>query len=37
VASRETVPSGFAASAPLEVSVKGISKPLEVVRIDWKA
>jgi class 3 adenylate cyclase len=37
VASRITVPSGVSFSEPREVAVKGISKPLEVVRIDWKA
>jgi class 3 adenylate cyclase len=36
VASRATVPAGIRVSAPREISVKGISKPLEVVRIDWK-
>jgi len=36
VASRLTVPSGVSFSEPREVAVKGISKPLEVVRIDWK-
>ena len=35
LASRETVPSGFAVSEPREVSVKGVRKPVEVVRIDW--
>jgi class 3 adenylate cyclase len=37
VASRITVPNGVSFSEPREVAVKGISKPLEVVRIDWKA
>ncbi|MHB8612000.1 MAG: adenylate/guanylate cyclase domain-containing protein [Candidatus Dormibacteraceae bacterium] len=36
VASRATVPEGFTASAPREVSVKGISKPIELVTIDWR-
>jgi class 3 adenylate cyclase len=35
VASRATVPFGFTASEPREVTVKGISKPIEVVTIDW--
>ncbi|MDQ6793456.1 MAG: adenylate/guanylate cyclase domain-containing protein [Chloroflexota bacterium] len=35
VASRATVPAGVSVSEPREVTVKGISKPLEVVRIDW--
>jgi class 3 adenylate cyclase len=35
LASRETVPPGFIVSDPREVSVKGIAKPVEVVRIDW--
>jgi class 3 adenylate cyclase len=35
VASRATVPSGFATSEPREVTVKGISTALEVVTIDW--
>jgi class 3 adenylate cyclase len=37
VASRSTVPDGVSFTEPREVAVKGISKPLEVVRIDWKA
>jgi class 3 adenylate cyclase len=35
VASRATVPPGFAVSEPWKVTVKGISTPIEVVRIDW--
>ena len=35
VASRATVPDGFSLSEPREVAVKGISKALEVVRVDW--
>jgi class 3 adenylate cyclase len=35
LASRETVPAGFAVSDPREVAVKGIAKPVEVVKIDW--
>jgi class 3 adenylate cyclase len=35
VASRATVPAGVSVSEPRQVTVKGISKPLEVVRIDW--
>jgi class 3 adenylate cyclase len=35
LASRETVPAGFAFSDPREVPVKGIAKPVEVVKIDW--
>lgn len=35
VASRESVPSGFAVSDAREVAVKGLSEPMEVVRIDW--
>jgi class 3 adenylate cyclase len=37
VASRVTVGPGVSFSEPREVAVKGISKPIEVVRIDWKA
>jgi class 3 adenylate cyclase len=36
VASRASVPPSFRVSEPREATVKGISKPLEVVRIDWK-
>jgi class 3 adenylate cyclase len=36
VASRATVPPSFRTSEPREAAVKGISKPLEVVTIDWK-
>ena len=36
VASRASVPDGFSASAPREAAVKGISKPIEVVTIDWR-
>ncbi|GAC1504844.1 MAG: hypothetical protein NVS1B3_02200 [Candidatus Dormibacteraceae bacterium] len=36
VASRVTVPQGVSFSKPREVTVKGISKPLEVVTIHWK-
>lgn len=35
LASRVTVPAGFPVSEPREVAVKGISKPVEVVRVDW--
>jgi class 3 adenylate cyclase len=35
VASRATVPEGFPLSEAREEKVKGISKPLEVVRINW--
>jgi class 3 adenylate cyclase len=35
LASRETVPPGFTVSDPREVSVKGIAKPVELVKIDW--
>jgi len=35
LASRETVPTGFAMSAAREVAVKGLSKPVEVVMVDW--
>lgn len=35
VASRATVPAGFPLSELREEKVKGISKPLEVVRVDW--
>jgi class 3 adenylate cyclase len=35
LASRETVPPGFAVADAREVSVKGIAKPVEVVKIDW--
>jgi class 3 adenylate cyclase len=35
LASRATVPPGFAVADAREVSVKGIAKPVEVVRIDW--
>jgi class 3 adenylate cyclase len=37
VASRATVPPSFRVSEPREAAVKGISKPLEVVTIDWKS
>ena len=37
VASRPTIPEGVAFSDSREVAVKGISRPLEIVRIDWKA
>lgn len=37
VASRATVPPSFRVSEPREATVKGISKPLEVVTIDWKS
>jgi class 3 adenylate cyclase len=37
VASRETVPPSFHVSEPREATVKGISKPLELVTIDWKS
>ncbi|MDQ2942109.1 MAG: adenylate/guanylate cyclase domain-containing protein, partial [Candidatus Dormibacteraeota bacterium] len=36
VASRATVPPSFRVSEPREVTVKGISKPLELVTIDWR-
>ncbi len=36
VASRATVPKGFASSDPREVTVKGLSKPIEIVTIDWR-
>jgi class 3 adenylate cyclase len=36
VASRDTVPPTFHVSEPREATVKGISKPLELVTIDWK-
>jgi class 3 adenylate cyclase len=35
VASRATVPPSFRVSEPREATVKGISKPLELVTIDW--
>ena len=35
LASRATVPDGFAVAESREVQVKGISKTLEVLRIDW--
>jgi class 3 adenylate cyclase len=35
MASRATVPAGFPLSELREEKVKGISKPLEVVRVDW--
>jgi class 3 adenylate cyclase len=35
VASRSTVPPTFHTSEPREAAVKGISKPLELVTIDW--
>jgi class 3 adenylate cyclase len=35
MASRATVPAGFSVSAPRHLKVKGISKPLEVVTVDW--
>jgi class 3 adenylate cyclase len=35
VASRSTVPPVFHTSEPREAAVKGISKPLELVTIDW--
>lgn len=35
VASRATVPPGFSVSEPRQVAVQGISKPLEVVTVDW--
>ncbi|HXN02636.1 MAG TPA: adenylate/guanylate cyclase domain-containing protein [Candidatus Dormibacteraeota bacterium] len=37
VASRATVPPSFRVSEPREATVKGISKPLELVTIDWKS
>ena len=36
VASRATVPAGFSASESREVTIKGISKPMEVVTIGWR-
>jgi hypothetical protein len=36
VASRATVPTGVSVSEPREVAVKGNSKPIEVVRVDWR-
>jgi class 3 adenylate cyclase len=36
VASRATVPAGVSVSEPREVAVKGISKPIEVVRVVWR-
>jgi class 3 adenylate cyclase len=36
VASRTTVPTGFSTSEPREATVKGISKAIEVVTIDWR-
>jgi class 3 adenylate cyclase len=36
VASRATVPAGFSASESREVTVKGISKPIEIVTIGWR-
>jgi class 3 adenylate cyclase len=35
VASRATVPEGFPLSEPRQEKVKGVSKPLEVVRVNW--
>lgn len=35
VASQATVPAGFSVSEPRQVTVKGLSEPLEVVTIDW--
>ena len=35
LASRESVPPGFAGSDPQTIKVKGISKPIEMVRVDW--
>jgi class 3 adenylate cyclase len=35
VASRATVPADFSVSDPRSVKVKGVSKPLEVVTVDW--
>jgi class 3 adenylate cyclase len=37
VASRLTVPQGVSVSEPREMTVKGISKPLEIVNVNWKA
>ena len=37
VASRATVPPSFRVSEPREATVKGISRPLELVTIDWKS
>ena len=37
LASRATVPAGVSVSQAREVAVKGITKPLEVVRIDWRS
>ena len=36
LASRATVPPGVPVSEARAVTVKGISKPLEIVRVDWK-
>jgi class 3 adenylate cyclase len=35
VASRATVPVGFSVSEPRQLKVRGISKQLEVVTVDW--
>ena len=36
LASRDTVPPGFSVSQPREVTVKGVSSPIEVVTVEWK-
>lgn len=36
LASRSTVPTGFTVSDAREVTVKGISRPVEVVSIEWR-
>ncbi len=36
LASRESVPSGFAVSQPREVRVKGVTKPMDLVTVNWK-
>ncbi len=35
LASRETVPPGFGVSESRKVAVKGITKPVEIVKVDW--
>ena len=36
LASRESVPAGFEVSEQREVTVKGLSRPLEIVRVEWR-